>query len=949
MEKAKMSVLRLAMTLAALALGIALPGGARAAIVDDLVVYLPYDGDLNDASGRGNHAAVGGGAPTVTGAGKFGNALTLRGNDGNNDHVTLGSPADLNFGATTDFTINTWIRMPEDQSQNNDGVSYVDAPTISNKDWSPGSNTGYIFSWKGGTGDDWFVNQVGAGSARVDTAWRDVQFNSWYMITGTFDRDGNITLYQNGSQWTSAAISPGSVDTGLATNIGQDGTGSYGYSYWGGIDDTAIWRRALSPAEVKRIYGGGAYGRSLGDLQVFDYTSGSGGDPTNWHDGANWSTGYHPHDPASPYPGETVYYGSEINIGPGHTAVQSSGSLGIDNAAMTVQGSYTLNANVWIADSAGTTGTLTVDGGTFNCNTFKSGDNGVGYVDIVNGGTMNCSTFILGNYSNGDGFGTLDGTLNVGGNLIVAAAAGATGSLYIAPGSVLNIGNKLYMNDAGGGGSVSSIVMDGGTLTTGGNCYFNDDSAGTATVTMNDGLWNSGGVIDVSWNLDGTSHLHVNGGEMYAGSAIRLGVGGGGNTGQSRIFMSGGLLQGENLKFTMNDSLIVFNAGEFRINNASLTEAGMQNLITTGKINPTGPYAVGTDGSYTTLTQRLATYEFTGGGDGTNWNQAANWTVTGSPYTWPNEQFGNEYTNEDIGTIYIGPAHTVNRGGWLSIDGARNGFSTATLTIDGGTLNVNTSTWIADWGGTKGAVEVINGGTFDVNGTLKVGDDNGSVGHLTVTDARLDVSGHLVVANRNGSTGLFTMNGAADVDVGGTLYIADAGGASHVGTVVMNGGTLDTGRILVGDDGGTGFMTVNDGTVHNAGALVVAWVNGVDGTYTQHDGTVINDGWIYAGLQNGAKGMIDLFGGKLQGEHLLFNDIGLLNFYGGELWIGNANVSEAAMQSFIDIGDIDVSGAPGYAITTIGDYTVLFTPEPATLALLAIGGALIARRRRRHR
>jgi hypothetical protein len=204
------------------------------------------------------------------------------------------------------------------------------------------------------------------------------------------------------------------------------------------------------------------------------------------------------------------------------------------------------------------------------------------------------------------------GTLNVvdssvvtGSNLIITNRAGGTGYLNISGDSTLDVGGKFYMNDGGGSGSRSYVVMDGGIITTAGNTYLNDDADvdSEAYFTLNAGTFNSGGVIDVSWNLDGLSHLTINDGEMTAADAIRLGVGGGGDTGESRIFLNGGMLQGEGLEWNMTDSKIVFVDGELRINGVAVSVGDMQDLVDTGKIDVSGAagYAIFTDGAYTVL------------------------------------------------------------------------------------------------------------------------------------------------------------------------------------------------------------------------------------------------------------------------------------------------------------------------------------------------------------
>jgi hypothetical protein len=74
----------------------------------------------------------------------------------------------------------------------------------------------------------------------------------------------------DGQVANATAIDPntGTLESGLAINIGQDGTGTYtdGNSVKvqsGMIDDVAIWRRALVAPEIRDIYSLGLAGKSF--------------------------------------------------------------------------------------------------------------------------------------------------------------------------------------------------------------------------------------------------------------------------------------------------------------------------------------------------------------------------------------------------------------------------------------------------------------------------------------------------------------------------------------------------------------------------------------------------------------------------------------------------------------------------------------------------------------
>src|SRR5262249_18390549 len=86
---------------------------ARAAITDNLVVHLGFEGNLQDSSGRGNHGTPVGSPSFVPG--KIGQAVAIVSKkDGSVlNYVTLGTPADLNFGTETDFTISFWSKFSQ--------------------------------------------------------------------------------------------------------------------------------------------------------------------------------------------------------------------------------------------------------------------------------------------------------------------------------------------------------------------------------------------------------------------------------------------------------------------------------------------------------------------------------------------------------------------------------------------------------------------------------------------------------------------------------------------------------------------------------------------------------------------------------------------------------------------------------------------------------------------
>jgi Concanavalin A-like lectin/glucanases superfamily len=255
--------LSLALGAAAIAL---CASGAQAAITDNLVVHLTLDDTFADSSGQGNNGAGVNGP--VFAAGKIGNAITVDSNGvarpGNvSKYVTLGTPADLNFGSGTDFSVSLWAKFS----------SWVGDPSlISNKNWDSGGNTGWVLS----TGSDgrfqWNYREVTPQTRKdYDGPAGTISDGEWHHIAVSFDRGGNGLAYLDGVLVNTTSLGAGgtTIDSGLPTNIGQDGTGDYtdggGGIKWSNalIDDVGVWRRVVTGDEVAAIYTAGLAGNNL--------------------------------------------------------------------------------------------------------------------------------------------------------------------------------------------------------------------------------------------------------------------------------------------------------------------------------------------------------------------------------------------------------------------------------------------------------------------------------------------------------------------------------------------------------------------------------------------------------------------------------------------------------------------------------------------------------------
>ncbi len=233
-----------------------LPAPAFANVTNGLVLHLNFDGNYLDSSGRTNHAQPMGSPQFVAGVvGK--QALHISTSVDYSDptdprvtaasYVTLGTPQDLQFGSTVNFSVSCWVRFT--------GLP-GDLPLLCNSINAFG-NPGYTFapSYQAG-GWSWSLGDV-ASTSVIGIYGTDGSINdgSWHHLVHTFDRSGSAFTYLDGNAVDSrSVIGTGDLDTGEPTIIGQDASGDYPEAGEMDIDDVGVWHRVLTPFEVRSIY-----------------------------------------------------------------------------------------------------------------------------------------------------------------------------------------------------------------------------------------------------------------------------------------------------------------------------------------------------------------------------------------------------------------------------------------------------------------------------------------------------------------------------------------------------------------------------------------------------------------------------------------------------------------------------------------------------------------------
>ncbi len=167
------------------------------------------------------------------------NATTELTFDGNNDYVEIPNPSTFDFGSSQDFTVECRVRTNQ----------AADVAIIGNKNWDSGSNNGFVFSFRYASGPEWKVN-IGDGLFRADlNTGGAIADGGWHTLTVTFDRDGDMTMYQDGAYVDATSISLiGDINSGYPLRFGMDPLDDYAYN--GSIAEVRVWNTLLDANTV---------------------------------------------------------------------------------------------------------------------------------------------------------------------------------------------------------------------------------------------------------------------------------------------------------------------------------------------------------------------------------------------------------------------------------------------------------------------------------------------------------------------------------------------------------------------------------------------------------------------------------------------------------------------------------------------------------------------------
>lgn len=251
------------------------PSDTTTYIGEGLAAYWKMDDGLSDgfstvvADSKGTNTATlsraDGKSHWETNTAMFGGALSV---DGANGSVAIPRTGTLDMN-TNEITISAWVRLPNLPSQ----LSGTFAAIFDSVDDC------YVFYLDKSNKELRFkVTDVNGHAARPGIPEAYLKTNQWLHIAATYSArvgpvSGQATIYLNGeprdvhtgNDNNSPFGLTGNIKPGQIAGIGREGANGGSY-FTGSIDDLAIWKRALTPAEIQSIYQRGLSGESLANL-----------------------------------------------------------------------------------------------------------------------------------------------------------------------------------------------------------------------------------------------------------------------------------------------------------------------------------------------------------------------------------------------------------------------------------------------------------------------------------------------------------------------------------------------------------------------------------------------------------------------------------------------------------------------------------------------------------
>ena len=812
------------------------------------------EGNANDGF-DGNNGTLTNGATFDTG--KYGQGFSL---SGASQHVALPTSSQIPIGDSA-YTLSAWINPDVAGASgiigfgNYGANNQVNALRLSG---NFGSNIGFYNYWWGNDLQAGTTTPVGSG---------------WHHVAATYDGTTRQIIF-DGVVIGSDTPTGHNVPSASNFRIGSTNGGEF---FDGGLDEVAVYNRALSLTEIQAIVNSGAYSQSAGTAAINGTLTAtsvaiSGGSATlgngtisnvvslykaegNANDSADGNNGTLTNGATTTTSGRI---GSAFSFDGVNDYVSIPHSANLD---LTTAATY----SAWIKldqlpSNAGRVMSIMAKSAVGNDLDFQVQTDNKVYFYAANGSASSSTVLTTGTwfhvaatyqgnsaakvYVNGvlEGTGNVTSTRTANSNpLIIGENSVFTGRFWKGQIDEATVFDRaLTANEIASLAAATTSNASGATLTiptgkivgplsitSSGTLNGIGTIAGNLTNAATVAPGNSPGIITVNGNYSQTSTGDLN--IEIGGTTV--------GTQYDQLIVNGTVTLNGDLNLSLINSFVPTNGNTFTIIDNDGTDAvsgtfsGLAQGATVVLGNTTFQisYAGGT-GNDVVLTTSGQEITWDGGAGTLNWNDANNWSTNTLPGT------------NDVVIIDIAGTNTVTSSGTVSI---RSLTSNETLAITNGTFTIANASQL-NGGLTLAGGTLTASGAITVNNTLDwtSGTINGS-GTTTVTNtATLAISGgggksldsHTLVNNGNGtlSGGNLALNNSALFDNNGTLNATDESDITRTnGTpTFQNDGTFNKSGTGTSTQVSSSINFNNTGTVNiDNGTLLLAKGTSSGGTF----------------------------------------------------------------------------------------------------------------------